>query len=523
MNKDDRGQNMNQKEIADFLKQLRKSKNMTQRELAKEMHVTPQAVSRWENGNSIPDINTLKEIALLYGISVDEILKAKINEKPETPKPKEKVSVWKYIGVYLGLTISLIGMSFFIVVFNHFILNMMFIIFGLTLSSLLMFLFKFKHKFREYLLITTVLIISTLVLVIPNINNYAIENEHRLQMTESKEILFTKEIGFDTHVEIYDYIFDQYALIYTEGNVDISVFNLTEYHSEPYYTISTNQMIVKDLVVVGNHIYFSTFIEDIPGEFKLYELDFETHDMTLLFESNHILNLFEAFDMLYLTTDAFFDFDDSRVYQLIDQEVVYLYDLDFQIHELSEYSFDYEQKLLISTHEISSGARNYQVAILDYHNFEIDEILLEDLENVYSFQSTFNTYYTYNKYNGSTLYKLDGYDANLVLTHEHVEYFKLLSEKLYLIDYMLYDENNKQIQDFRFYDEDYNKSGAAIFINDGSDNYYAIDNEFIGFVVEHPNEPYTWDLNFTTRLVLYIPSLLLIGLFVTWGQKRKYD
>ena len=68
---------MNNQEIAEFLKQLRISKNMTQRELAKLMHVTPQAVSRWENSNSIPDINTLKSIAEFYSISVDEILKAK--------------------------------------------------------------------------------------------------------------------------------------------------------------------------------------------------------------------------------------------------------------------------------------------------------------------------------------------------------------------------------------------------------------------------------------------------------------
>lgn len=88
---------------------------------------------------------------------------------------------------------------------------------------------------------------------------------------------------------------------------------------------------------------------------------------------------------------------------------------------------------------------------------------------------------------------------------------------------MLYDENHKQIQDFKFYDEAYNKSIAAIFINNGSDNYYLIDHEFIGFVIEYPNEPYSWDLELTARLILFIPSLLLIGLFVLWGQKPNYN
>src|SRR5690554_2866701 len=129
---------MNNQEIAEFLKQIRISKNMTQRELAKLMHVTPQAVSRWENSNSIPDINTLKSIAEFYGISVDEILKAKKNEPIEIPIKKEKPKVWKYIAIYLGLTLSLFGMSFFIVIFEHFILNLLFIVLGLVLSYLIM-------------------------------------------------------------------------------------------------------------------------------------------------------------------------------------------------------------------------------------------------------------------------------------------------------------------------------------------------------------------------------------------------
>ena len=53
---------------------LRKEKNMTQEELASEMGVSIAAVSKWETGNSIPDIITLCNLADFFKISTDELL-----------------------------------------------------------------------------------------------------------------------------------------------------------------------------------------------------------------------------------------------------------------------------------------------------------------------------------------------------------------------------------------------------------------------------------------------------------------
>lgn len=514
---------MNNQEIAEFLKQLRISKNMTQRELAKLMHVTPQAVSRWENSNSIPDINTLKSIAEFYDISVDEILKAKKNDPIEIPIKKEKPKVWKYIAIYLGLTLSLFGMSFFIVVFEHFILNLLFVLLGLVLSYLIMRKIKRKRFFKTYLINISILIVLTLIFISPNMNAYLIENEQHMQLTESKEISYHKDIGPDTHVEIFEYIFDQYALIYSENQADITIFNLSEFTTESYDIISTNQMIIKDLVVVGEHIYLSTFIQDIPGEFKLFEFDFETHDLTLLYESNRIYKLFKVYESLYLISDDFYYLESSKVLQLVDNNVVQLYDLEYYVHDLIEYNLDYQQKLLVSIHERDSehGTLNFKVAVIDYHNFEIDQYILANSENLYEFQSTLHEYYGYNPYNGTSLYKFEGYNANLVLTHDEVESFILLSDDRYLINNELYDGNHQKIQNYMFYDEKFNKSSAPIIINNSHDNFYIIDNELMGFVIEYPDEPNTWNLVFSTRLTLYISSILMIGLFVSWGQKRK--
>ena len=54
--------------------ELRRKKNMTQEELAAELGVTPQAVSKWENDLSCPDITLLPQLARLFGVTTDELL-----------------------------------------------------------------------------------------------------------------------------------------------------------------------------------------------------------------------------------------------------------------------------------------------------------------------------------------------------------------------------------------------------------------------------------------------------------------
>ena len=56
---------------------LRKEKGLTQEELASHMGVSPQAVSKWENDQTCPDISALPKLAKLLGVSVDELLSGK--------------------------------------------------------------------------------------------------------------------------------------------------------------------------------------------------------------------------------------------------------------------------------------------------------------------------------------------------------------------------------------------------------------------------------------------------------------
>lgn len=69
---------MNTNLAAKYLQFLRKSHNYTQEELAQKLDISRQAVSKWETGVTIPDLDVLLKISKLYGISINDILEPKI-------------------------------------------------------------------------------------------------------------------------------------------------------------------------------------------------------------------------------------------------------------------------------------------------------------------------------------------------------------------------------------------------------------------------------------------------------------
>ncbi len=60
--------------IGTKIRELRKEKKMTQEELAEYLHISSQAVSKWETGASSPDIDTLPKLAICFGTSLDNLL-----------------------------------------------------------------------------------------------------------------------------------------------------------------------------------------------------------------------------------------------------------------------------------------------------------------------------------------------------------------------------------------------------------------------------------------------------------------
>lgn len=60
--------------IGEMIKKRRKILNFTQQELAGKLNISSQAVSKWENGETLPDIRQSKKMSLLYKVSLDDLI-----------------------------------------------------------------------------------------------------------------------------------------------------------------------------------------------------------------------------------------------------------------------------------------------------------------------------------------------------------------------------------------------------------------------------------------------------------------
>lgn len=81
---------MNLIKIGRFIADCRKSKNLTQEELAEKLYITDRAVSKWERGLSLPDADKMLDLCDILDINVNELLNGeKINMKDYEKKTNE--------------------------------------------------------------------------------------------------------------------------------------------------------------------------------------------------------------------------------------------------------------------------------------------------------------------------------------------------------------------------------------------------------------------------------------------------
>ena len=98
--------------ISGLIKKLRIEKNLTQEELGNLLGVSGKAISKWERGESLPDVAIIKKLSDNLGISSDELLQGKVNQNKENNK-KKKIS---YLLILLFLVILVISL---LIVFNN--------------------------------------------------------------------------------------------------------------------------------------------------------------------------------------------------------------------------------------------------------------------------------------------------------------------------------------------------------------------------------------------------------------------
>ena len=222
-------------DFANTIYNIRKKRDITQKELADLIGVSDRTISKWENGSTVPDLETIKKLCNELGISPDSIVKSEKNYKDRLQDFK------RMVGKFLNYILKNIFLISFIVVFilllAYFINNYNTIrIYNLTYESKNI-TFKDGYFFK------------TKVLNIITINNIELE-----------------KINYEptsTKIELYTYLNGDKHVIYESNSLN----NIYIEESKSYSDLLTKDVIEN----IKNNLYIKIYTTDIDNNNYSYE------------------------------------------------------------------------------------------------------------------------------------------------------------------------------------------------------------------------------------------------------------
>lgn len=81
---------MDQEKIGRFIQEKRKENKLTQSDLAEKLNITDRAISKWENGNCLPDAGTMPELCKILNISINDLFSGEIVDMKHIEKKLEE-------------------------------------------------------------------------------------------------------------------------------------------------------------------------------------------------------------------------------------------------------------------------------------------------------------------------------------------------------------------------------------------------------------------------------------------------
>lgn len=229
---------MDAKKIGEFLKNLRKAKGLTQQAVADELYVNSKTISKWENGDSIPDISIILNVAAFYGVTVDEILKGSrndtnlINKEEEDLKNERLISnvIRRKYNIYFYIALGVL-MLFFI-------------------TSII--LYGYKKVTISMILNIVGILSSILILILGNqlcyqeADDYCDKLIERGQKRAQKKININNKFFFDLTFIIV-VVFICLYIVFLEPTYITFVFSNSEY----FTTLITFEMVFGIIIILG--------------------------------------------------------------------------------------------------------------------------------------------------------------------------------------------------------------------------------------------------------------------------------
>lgn len=136
--------------VAKNISKLRQAKGMTQGELAEKLNYSDKAVSKWERAESMPDISVLTEIADLFEVSLDYLVRTEESLKRYEAKEEKKEKVQYNRGFITGVSVLLVWLIAF------FAFVMISIISGTSIYNWLIFVYAVPLSMIVWLVFNTI-------------------------------------------------------------------------------------------------------------------------------------------------------------------------------------------------------------------------------------------------------------------------------------------------------------------------------------------------------------------------------
>lgn len=215
---------MNQENLGTFLVTLRKEKGLTQKEVAKYIGVTEQAISKWERGIGIPDVSLWKGIVDVYDISLVEFLQCErlkkeekkaegmLQETLERTNYKINKMKSKEVVLLIILSLSIFILSLFLKI--KWVNALLFLGASLIVIYFLGVIFKKLNYPIRFVIIT--FIVLAIILGYSYLEKLSILSGYR------EPIFSIKEIYKEYQVTVYDsFFYDAYSCDYTSNEIAI--------------------------------------------------------------------------------------------------------------------------------------------------------------------------------------------------------------------------------------------------------------------------------------------------------------
>ena len=103
--------------VAKNISELRQKAGLTQQQLAERLHYSDKAVSKWERGESVPDVAVLKQVAGIFGVGLDYLTE----QKHDVPPPSEKK---RRLGNYVCITVMSVLLVWLIALLSFVIIEL---------------------------------------------------------------------------------------------------------------------------------------------------------------------------------------------------------------------------------------------------------------------------------------------------------------------------------------------------------------------------------------------------------------